>query len=671
MTKKEFEECELIQEAIQRGIIEIKSERVTYNLNKKKSYSWSDPEEWVRAKAVAFLTLKKSYAPNCIRTEVTVPRRTPEDLADIVVYEDNKCQNPYLVVETKKEKISERQRKQAIEQLFGNANSLRIPLALYENNEESILYDVLNFPSTERNENIKGNRDAVPEQYGKIPEYTFIAGPGNNDIIPATKNQLELKVKRAHSIIWAGGKRDPLLSFDEWSKIMFASLENFVLSKGKDKIASEHIMIERAIEFLAPGGKFAIVLPDGIFNNQGENSNCPLVRRYLVKNGFIKAVVSLPDHAFRKSGAQNKTSILFFQKFTREEKEKFDEWYWDSVNEQTQEQENFDAINIPLNVEEIAIDVALEKMNYQIFMAEANYIGYNSVGNLIINNDLYKGAIGGHLDDDQANTILGEFRRFETESNYQSETTNCIALSICKVWREHVSHRIDPKYHLFVNNEQHDKPNGWKHKKVCELMERRLEIVKPEEKPDEEVIVMTLKQTGDIIPREAGKGKNPPEWLGMYFEDSASTWYKAYKGDLVYSSIDMWKGCISVVPNKFDGALVTKEFPIYKMKSNDILPDFLALLLRSRYYQKAFRAITTGHSNRRRTQSQDFESIEIWYPEDKKVQEELMKDYLAAKNECYESTAKIKKELYRFSNYLDGLGEMEYEIASEDLDNEV
>lgn len=60
----------------------------------------------------------------------------------------------------------------------------------------------------------------------------------------------------------------------------------------------------------------------------------------------------------------------------------------------------------------------------------------------------------------------------------------------------------------------------------------------------------------------------------MYFEDSSSTWYKAYKGDLVYSSIDMWKGCISVVPDEFDGALVTKEFPIYRMKSNDILPDF-------------------------------------------------------------------------------------------------
>lgn len=912
MTKKEFEESELIQEAIGRSIIEIKADRVTYNLNKKKSYSWNDPEEWVRAKTIAFLTLKKSYAPNCIRTEVTVPRRTPEDLADIVVYEDNRCQIPYLVVENKKEKIGNRQKRQAIEQLFGNANSLRIPLALFDNNEESILYDVLGFPSTERLENVKGNRDAIPEQYGKIPEYTFIAGPGNNDIVPATKNQLELKVKRAHSIIWAGGKRDPLLSFDEWSKIMFAkvederntpnnmprrfqvgtnetdikvanrihdlfkiacradatifkenvdielpdkkivdivkclqdisitdtdvdnigkafevffggvfrgelgqyftmrplarfavamlnidqddyviditcgsggfllevllqvwnridrefagrnelarikndfalqkvygieiheilarickinlllhhdghtniegdrscletefskprlnnyhnafdiivgnlpfgdiinegdedqlgnnSLENFILAKGKIKIASEHIMIERAIEFLTPGGKFALVLPDRIFNNQGENSNCPLVRRFLVKNGFIKAVVSLPDHAFRKSGAQNKTSILFYQKFTRNEKENFDEVYWDAIDELIQakeEDEELDADNVPLEIEEEAISRSLQKIEYRAFMAEANYIGYNSVGNLITNNDLYIGAVGGHLEDDQSNTILGEYRRFEMDKDYESRLPNCIVLSIYNIWEAHESHRIDPKYHLFVNNEQHDKPKGWRHKKVFELMERRLEVASPEEHPNDEVVVMTLKQTGDIVAREAGKGKNPPEWLGMYFEDSPSIWYKAYKGDLVYSSIDLWKGCISIVPDNFDGAVVTKEFPIYKMKSDAILPDFLALLLRSRYYQKAFRAITTGHSNRRRTQSQDFENIEIWYPEDKTIQKDLIKEYLKAKSDSYVSNLQVKKELLKFSNYLDGLGELEFEIEGIDEDNEV
>ena len=40
---------------------------------------------------------------------------------------------------------------------------------------------------------------------------------------------------------------------------------------------------------------------------------------------------------------------------------------------------------------------------------------------------------------------------------------------------------------------------------------------------------------------------------------------RAHAGDVVYSSIDLWKGCIAVVPRAFEGALVTKEFPIYQI----------------------------------------------------------------------------------------------------------
>ena len=222
----DFEEDPLVLSAIRRNLIEIHGERVTYNIHQKKSYNWSDPEEWVRARTIAFLVLEKAYTPRSIRTEVVVPRRTPEDMADIVVYEDERCQVPYLVVENKKERLSARERNQAIEQLFGNANSLRIPIALFDCFGESIFYDVANYPPTERVDNIKGTRDAVPEQYGQVPEYTFIAGPGNNDIHAVNAYQLESKVKRAHSIIWAGGKRDPLLAFDEWSKLMLAKVED-------------------------------------------------------------------------------------------------------------------------------------------------------------------------------------------------------------------------------------------------------------------------------------------------------------------------------------------------------------------------------------------------------------------------------------------------------------
>ena len=69
--------------------------------------------------------IRKSYTPRSIRTEVIVPRRTPEDLADVVVYKDERCQEPYLVVENKKENLSQKDRNQAIEQLFGNTNSLK------------------------------------------------------------------------------------------------------------------------------------------------------------------------------------------------------------------------------------------------------------------------------------------------------------------------------------------------------------------------------------------------------------------------------------------------------------------------------------------------------------------------------------------------------------------
>lgn len=884
-TRSDFENDPLIISAVQRNLIELHGDRITYNVHQKRAYSWTDPEEWVRARTIAFLVLEKSYTPQSIKVEVIVPRRTPSDFADVVVYEDERCQTPYLVVENKRERLSSADKAQAIEQLFGNANSLRARIALFDNWEESVFFDVANYPATERIENIKGSRDAVPVQYGRVPEYTFVAGPGNNDIQPVNAKQLEAKVKRAHSIIWAGGKRDPLLAFDEWSKIMLAkvederhtpnntprkfqvgtnetyvavasrihslfnqacladptifpenitinltdkkivdvvrvlqdicitdtsvdnigtafeiffgsvfrgelgqyftmrplarftvamldishdqyvidptcgsggflleallqvwnkldreyagrreleriktdfalnqvygieihdilarickinlllhhdghtniegdkscldtdftkerlnrgeenfhvvignppfgdmikegdedqlgnnSLENFEISAGRVQVPSEHIIVEKSIRMLREDGVLGLVLPDGVLNNQGEQSNCPQLRSYLVKHGRILAVVSLPDYAFRKSGAQNKTSILFYKKFNYDEHVSFDNAYNTAISAGADE--------------EGAIRDALARNPYKVFMAEANYVGYSSTGVLIEKNDLYRGQAGGHLDEDQAGTILGEYRSFSSNpESYVPSLNDCTGIDINTIWAAHESHRIDPKYHLFKVQETQTTPTGWISKTISELMERREEIARPEEAPEEAVMVMTLSQTGDIRPREAGKGKNPPEWLGMYFEESPSTWFKAYKGDLVYSSIDLWKGCISVVSEEFDGALVTKEFPIYKMKTDELDPEFLATLLRSRYYQRAFRAITTGHSNRRRTQTADFESIDVCYPPDKEQQRALISDVLQAKSRQKNAGDELKEAMLEFSNIIDGRGSEEF-----------
>lgn len=409
-------------------------------------------------------------------------------------------------------------------------------------------------------------------------------------------------------------------------------------------MASEHVILERSVDLLEPGGELGLILPDGLFNNQGEQSNCPSVRRYLAKNGFIEAIVSLPDYAFRKSGAQNKTSILYFRKFQKWQKTAFDQAYDEAVENDASEEE--------------AVSAALDAMDYKVFLAEANWVGYTSTGIHSDLNDLYRGSAGGRLADGQDGTILGEYQAFQDDpGNYEGRSSpDCMAIPASDLWRAHSSHRLDPKYHLFKREEQNIIPEGWVKMPIRDVLRRRMDLAMPEERPDESVVVMTLSQTGEIRPREAGKGRNPPEWLGMYFEDSSSTWFAARAGDVVFSSIDLWKGCVSVVPPEFDGALVTKEFPIYEITDERLDPIFLSALLRSRYYQRAFRAITTGHSNRRRTQVGDFEDLEIAFPPDRETQSALIAGLVQARTGQREASELMSGAMMAFNNVIDGRG---------------
>ncbi len=91
----------------------------------------------------------------------------------------------------------------------------------------------------------------------------------------------------------------------------------------KAKIKSEVLFIERCLDLLSPGGRLGIVLPESIFNNP----SLAYVREFTENRGFLRAVVSLPQETFVSSGASVKCSLLFLQKFTEEEQQKFDETY--------------------------------------------------------------------------------------------------------------------------------------------------------------------------------------------------------------------------------------------------------------------------------------------------------------------------------------------------------
>ncbi len=169
-------------------------------------------------------------------------------------------------------------------------------------------------------------------------------------------------------------------------------------------------------------------------------------------------------------------------------------------------------------------------------------------------------------------------------------------------------------------------PQGWSSAPMIDLVKRMKRTVDFEKDPMREYKVLTLSQTGVARLREPGVGNNPPEWRGMYFCDSSSNWFEVRTSDIVYSGIDLWKGVVCFVTEEFDHALVTQEYPILQVKNPDVIdPEFLSILLRSKRFQKAFRAINTGHSNRRRTQSSDFEKVLVYYPSIEKQKDITLK----------------------------------------------
>lgn len=83
--------------------------------------------------------------------------------------------------------------------------------------------------------------------------------------------------------------------------------------KPKSKVGRDILFIERNLDLLKPGGRMAIVLPQGRFNNTTDKD----IRDFIVEKARIIAVVGLHGHTF-KPHTGTKTSVLFIQKWDAE-----------------------------------------------------------------------------------------------------------------------------------------------------------------------------------------------------------------------------------------------------------------------------------------------------------------------------------------------------------------
>ncbi|MDA1387679.1 MULTISPECIES: N-6 DNA methylase [Glycomyces] len=109
-------------------------------------------------------------------------------------------------------------------------------------------------------------------------------------------------------------------------------LDQFEIGLGNSTRKTEQMFLERCLRLLKPGGRLAIVLPNGNLNAASQ----AWLRRWAEGKAFLKAVVALPSETFKFSGASVTASIVFMQKFTEAEAARWEQC-WKDAHSATEE----------------------------------------------------------------------------------------------------------------------------------------------------------------------------------------------------------------------------------------------------------------------------------------------------------------------------------------------
>lgn len=183
----------------------------------------NDPEEKVRAEYYYDLIEKYRYPAERLGLEIEMPDRTPERYADIVIYEDDAQRKPYIVVECKKDGISDAEFEQATKQAIANARVLHSPYAacVAGNTRRAMETALWNDKEPE-----KATITDIPISYGKVEEFRYKKGDPSWDLKPIDQEDLKRTFQKCHDTLWAGGKRAPTTAFDEFAKIIFVKIRD-------------------------------------------------------------------------------------------------------------------------------------------------------------------------------------------------------------------------------------------------------------------------------------------------------------------------------------------------------------------------------------------------------------------------------------------------------------
>ena len=222
----------LTERGIKEGLVSFDAERKTIiylNQNKKRNYD--TPEEKVQAETFLKLIFDYGYMPERIKQFEPVKMGVETKQADIIVYKDDECDEPHILVECKKQEVSEAEFQQAIEQAYSYAFALPndVKYIWVTSGIKDEYFEV------DKRKLFRISQPDIP-QFGvdRLSNYKYVYDAGNIPVKTGeqkysalsiiTQDELTRRFKQAHDALWGGGQLNPSEAFDELDKLIFCKI---------------------------------------------------------------------------------------------------------------------------------------------------------------------------------------------------------------------------------------------------------------------------------------------------------------------------------------------------------------------------------------------------------------------------------------------------------------
>jgi len=313
----------------------------------------------------------------------------------------------------------------------------------------------------------------------------------------------------------------------------------------------EILFIEKCLKLLRPGGRMAIVLPDGLLQNTSSSH----IRFWLRSQAKILGVVSIPQDAFVPYGTGIKTSLLILQKLP--------------ATKTQSPQAGFNGV----------------------FMAQIRKIGYDVKGQPIYKRDergrLIRASNGLPLIDDDIDEIAQAYQQFiHGRMDFQKET-------IYSVPEDALNERLDVE-HYYPEDQtliEHLRAKGAK--PLGELAEILKETDNFRLVSDGDIRYIAISdidaRTMQVISQQVLKPHEAP---------SRAT-YRVRKGDIITAisgaSTGTPRHATALITEDEDGAICSNGFAVLR-NIRGVEPLFLLAYMRTEYYLRQVRRLMTGHA---------------------------------------------------------------------------